>query len=125
MSDESEYYDDEAVEMTEEVEVPVETPESYKLKGDDFYRAKNYQKAIDAYTSAISIQVGLNCNFYTNRSAAYLMIGSYQEALKDCETGMSIEPNNPKIYFKKVSPYQWRHEDCFVKNLQKLIIINC
>lgn len=101
MSDESEF-DSSEVEMELPL-APTESAEAWKLKGDDAYRSKEYSKAIDAYTCAIRSQVSPSANFYTNRSAAYLMIGSYQDALRDCEAGMKIEPNNPKIYLRKVS----------------------
>jgi DnaJ homolog subfamily C member 7 len=87
--------------MTEEA--PVESSESWKLKGDEFYRSKLYSKAIEAYSNAITNQVGMNANFYSNRAASYLMIGSYQEALKDCDTAVNIEPNSPKIYFRRAT----------------------
>ena len=100
MSDESESESSET-----EIETPLaptESADSWKIKGDNAYRSKEYPKAIEAYTNAIDRQTSPSANFYTNRSAAYLMIGSYLDALKDCEIGMSIEPNNPKIYFRKV-----------------------
>lgn len=87
--------------MTEEE--PVESSESWKLKGDEFYRSKLYSKAIEAYSNAITNQVEITANFYSNRAASYLMIGSYHEALKDCDTAVNIEPNNPKIYFRRAT----------------------
>ena len=55
MSDESEFESSEA-----EIEAPLaptESADSWKLKGDDAYRSKEYQKAIEAYTNAID-QIG-------------------------------------------------------------------
>lgn len=95
-------------ETTEAVEIAtvapaIETSESWKQKGDDFYRSKSYQKAIEAYTNAITNEVNKNATYFSNRSASYLMIGSYLEALRDCETAINIEPNNPKVYFRKAT----------------------
>ena len=103
MADESEFDTPDTERTEKEVPTPTITAEQWKATGDELYRSKNYPKAIQAYTSAIENQIGLNANFYTNRSAAYLMTGSYQEALRDCDTALNIEPNNPKIYFRKVN----------------------
>lgn len=80
-----------------------DTPEGWKAKGDDSYRLKDYQKAVNAYSQAINIQIEKNASYYLNRAASYLMLGSYHEALKDCDAAVFIEPNNPKPYFRKVS----------------------
>lgn len=84
-------------------EIVPQTPEEWKSKGDDSYRSKNYQKAVDSYSQAINNQIEKNASYYLNRAASYLMLGSYQEALKDCDTAISIEPNNPKPYFRKAT----------------------
>ena len=97
----TEYEESETVEMAD-VEVIEESSETWKKKGDEFYRSKSYQKAIDAYTNAINSHVGQNANFYSNRSAAYMMIGSYQEALKDSDVVLTIEPSS-KIYFRRAT----------------------
>lgn len=81
----------------------IETSESWKQKGDDFYRSKSYDKAIEAYTNAINNEANKNATYFSNRSASYLMIGSYIEALRDCEAAINIEPNNPKVYFRKAT----------------------
>ena len=81
----------------------IETSESWKQKGDDFYRSKSYHNAIDAYTNAISNDVNKIATYFSNRSASYLMIGSYIEALRDCEAAINIEPNSPKVYFRKAT----------------------
>ena len=97
----TEYEESETVEMTD-VETFEESSEMWKSKGDDFYRSKAYLNAIDAYTNAINSQVGQNANFYSNRSAAYMMIGSYLEALKDSDIALTIEPSS-KIFFRRAT----------------------
>ena len=123
MMENTEYEATETVEMTD-VEVTEDTSDMWKKKGDDFYRSKSYHNAIDAYTSAINSQVGSNANFYSNRSAAYMMIGSYQEALKDSDVALTIEPSS-KIYFRRATTLKslGRYDDA-IKSLTDGLVID-
>ena len=38
-----------------------------------------------------------NAAYYGNRSAAYLMINKFSEAIEDCKTSTNIDPNFVKV----------------------------
>jgi len=89
--------DDEA-----EEQVLVETSEDWKNRGNDFYKAKNYSSAVEAYGRAISLDLAAPL-LYTNRAAAYLMLQQYKEALSDCDTALQLDITCAKAYFRKAS----------------------
>eukprot|EP01034_Spumella_vulgaris_P031035 gene31035-38358_t len=85
-----------------EMEIAVETSETWKNKGNDFYKIKSYREAIAAYTQAIELDPQ-NAALYTNRAAASLMLAMYKETVADCDLAIGIDGNNAKAYFRKVT----------------------
>ena len=73
-----------------------------KGKGNDFYKSKNYEAAIAAYSKAIAFDVG-SAALLTNRAAAALMLLQYKEAIQDCDAALAIESDNSKAYFRKAT----------------------
>lgn len=73
-----------------------------KTRGNDFYKAKNYSSAVEAYGKAISLDLAAPL-LYTNRAAAYLMLQQYKEALADCDTALQLDITCAKAYFRKAS----------------------
>jgi tetratricopeptide (TPR) repeat protein len=72
------------------------------VKGNDFYKNKNYQSAIASYTKAIELDEK-NAALLTNRAAAALMLLQYKEALHDCDAALALEKDNSKAYFRKAT----------------------
>jgi len=67
-----------------------------KIKGNEFYKQNDFEKAIDLYTEAINVcpphrQVELSV-IYQNRAAAKERLEKYEEGLSDCDE--SIKLNN-------------------------------
>ena len=50
--------------------------------GDKCYHKKEYQEAIQHYSSAIGLD-GTNRGFYSDRSCAYMLMGSFSYAAAD------------------------------------------
>ena len=73
-----------------------------KVRGNDFYKAKNYESAVSAYTQAIALD-GTNAAIKTNRAAAYLMQLMYKEAKDDCDAALAIDSANSKALFRKAT----------------------
>lgn len=55
-----------------------------KNKGNELYRSRKFDEAIDAYTKAIELY-DKDVSFLTNRAAVHYEKGDYQEAIKDCD----------------------------------------
>lgn len=77
--------------------------DAFKAKGNDAFKAKKYQEAIDWYTKAIAE----NPNgepagaVYSNRAASWQGLGNFQKALEDSEQCIRVRPDWLKGYFRK------------------------
>ncbi|XP_076954213.1 outer envelope protein 64, mitochondrial-like [Bidens hawaiensis] len=71
-----------------------------KEKGNAAYKGKQWQKAITYYTEAVKLDE-INATFYCNRAAAYLELGSFQQAEEDCTKALSLDKKNVKAYLRR------------------------
>lgn len=77
-----------------------ESAEIAKEKGNNAYKEKQWQKAINLYTEAIKLNEK-NATYYSNRSAAYLELGSYLQAEADCSTVINLDRKNVKAFLRR------------------------
>jgi len=68
-------------------------------KGNEAFQKKDYGDAITFYTNALAYEQ--KPTFYSNRSAAYLKNGQHEEALKDAEACIKLDPKFVKGYSRK------------------------
>lgn len=73
-----------------------------KEKGNKALAENKFDEAIAAYTEAISFD-GKNHVLFSNRSAAFAKAGKYEEALKDANETVQLNPTWPKGYSRKGS----------------------
>ena len=73
--------------------------EKAKAQGNEAFKAKKFDAAIEAYTQAINLDGG-QAAFYGNRSAAHLGRGTYAEALADAEQCVRLDPAYLKGYHR-------------------------
>ncbi|KAJ6622681.1 Stress-induced-phosphoprotein 1 [Pseudolycoriella hygida] len=71
-----------------------------KEKGNVALGSENYSEAIDIYTKAIQLD-DKNHVLYSNRSAAYVKAGKYEEALQDANKTIELNPTWVKGYSRK------------------------
>ncbi|CAD8210244.1 unnamed protein product [Paramecium octaurelia] len=69
-----------------------------KVKGNNFFTQKNYQKAIECYTKAINLH-GSDSIYYSNRAVAYRLLNKYKEAIQDAEQAIKIDQTNSRAHF--------------------------
>ncbi|KAK0536419.1 Hsp90 cochaperone [Tilletia horrida] len=76
-----------------------------KAKGNSAFAAKDWDAAVDAYTAAISAVQDPTADaahvLYSNRSAAYAGLRSWEKALEDAEQCIKINPQFAKGYGRK------------------------
>ena len=60
-----------------------------KDKGNEQFKLKNYEKALEFYNEAISL-VKDNTIIYTNRAQALILTGKYNEAITDCDWALRV-----------------------------------
>lgn len=77
----------EPMELTEEEKEAKERKEKAlkeKEAGNAAYKKKEFEKAIEHYSSALELD-DQDISYLTNRAAVYLEIGKYEECIKDCD----------------------------------------
>ncbi|KAL0244392.1 hypothetical protein GEMRC1_008476 [Eukaryota sp. GEM-RC1] len=70
-----------------------------KAQGNTAFKAKSYEDAINYYTQALEVQEAKEV--YSNRAAAYINLNQFQDALKDAESAIRVDPSFPKGYLRK------------------------
>ncbi len=76
--------------------------DEHKSEADDAFRAKNFPKAIQEYTNAITFDPELHI-LYSNRSAAYLSNGEKSRALADAKKCVELKPDFVKGHSRLAS----------------------
>jgi tetratricopeptide (TPR) repeat protein len=69
-------------------------------KGSALYNQGEYQKAVDAYNNALSIDPN-DKDAWLNKGIALFRLGEYQEALDASNKALSIDPNNKAAWNMK------------------------
>lgn len=67
--------------------------------GNEQFKAKNYEKAIEFYTEAL--EENTDHTILGNRSMAYLNLGKFEMALSDANECIKIKPDWGKGYHRK------------------------
>ena len=71
-----------------------------KEKGNEQFKLKNYQKALDYYTEAIQT-IRDNHILYTNRAQVYIIMEKYSEAIADCDWALKVDEKCIKAFIHK------------------------
>lgn len=79
-----------------ESESPPVDAEACKEAGNKYYKAKQYDQAIEEYTKAIDADPK-SATYLSNRAAAFMAANQYGMALDDCKQAEDLEPDNVKI----------------------------
>lgn len=67
--------------------------------GNDQYKAQNYQSALKLYTEAIQY-CPESAPYYGNRSACYMMLCNYKDALADARRSVQLDEKFEKGYVR-------------------------
>lgn len=73
--------------------------EEAKIKGNEQYAKGNYDQAVEHYSDAIEKNPDEPA-YYGNRAAALVMLGKYDLALKDCRSGLDLQPTFVKLLMR-------------------------
>jgi len=76
-----------------------------KTEGNNFFKNKEYEPAIQKYSEAIALD-GTDVTFYSNRSACYAALGRWQEAAEDGRQCIITDKNFVKGYFRQALALQ-------------------
>ncbi|XP_005097943.1 tetratricopeptide repeat protein 4 [Aplysia californica] len=86
-----------------ECEDPTARADSYREDGNEQFKLKKYQIAIDNYTEGIkskSPDAELNAVLYTNRAAAQFHLGNHRSSFNDCLFARKFKPDHFKAIIR-------------------------
>jgi DnaJ family protein C protein 7 len=78
--------------------------EGFKTSGNNFFKAKNFDKAVEEYSKAIDADPS-NATYYSNRAAAYMGSNKYYDALEDIKRADTMDSGNPKFLLRLARIY--------------------
>uniref|UniRef100_A0A8B9H2D1 Cns1/TTC4 wheel domain-containing protein n=1 Tax=Astyanax mexicanus TaxID=7994 RepID=A0A8B9H2D1_ASTMX len=82
---------------------PEEQAKSLKDEGNEYFKEKNYKKAIVAYTEGLKKNCSdsdLNAILYTNRAAAHFYLGNMRSALNDATAARKLKSDHIKAIIR-------------------------
>ncbi|XP_076871094.1 tetratricopeptide repeat protein 4 [Brachyhypopomus gauderio] len=82
---------------------PEEQAKSLKDEGNDYFKEKNYKKAIVSYTAGLKMNCpdsDLNVILLTNRAAAHFHLGNMRSALNDATCARKVKPAHLKAIIR-------------------------
>lgn len=65
--------------------------EAFKVQGNQRFEARSFQEAVKLYSKAITLDPSVP-SYYSNRAAAWLMLGAYNECISDCKAAIELDP---------------------------------
>lgn len=74
---------------------------NFKLKGNKFFKAKNYTEALDKYMEALMLTPYDGTAIVTNIAQAHIKLGQFEDALEFLERAVKVDPKNIKAYSRK------------------------
>ncbi|ORC93214.1 putative stress-inducible protein STI1-like [Trypanosoma theileri] len=79
-----------------------------KLKGNEAYKAKDYEAAVQWYTKALDINPKSeeSASVYSNRAACWQSMNNYSKALEDAEQCIIVKPSWVKGHYRKALALQ-------------------
>lgn len=83
-----------------------------KEKGNNYFRAKNYDEAISSYSTAVSLcptdeehKENLSV-FLGNRAAAYFSVDEHDCVIDDCTASLELNPSYVKVLMRRSQAYE-------------------
>ncbi len=96
----------------------------YRRQGDHYYALKQFRKAVNSYSKAISIQSNI-AQFYNDRGCSYEELGEYDKAISDYNKAIELDPRFEEAYSNLGYVYDCKKEyDKAIYNYNKSIELN-
>ncbi|KAI9502584.1 hypothetical protein BX070DRAFT_226446 [Coemansia spiralis] len=78
--------------------------QSLKSRGNKFFQAKRYPKAIELYTQALRFDK--DPVFYSNRAACYAADDEHEKVIDDCTSALKLESRYVKALMRRAQAYE-------------------
>lgn len=100
-------------ESEEEIEKNLELSLKHKTSGNEYYKLKKYDEALNEYTLAIK-HCPLNDDkdheymsvFYGNRGACYIALEEYESVIEECTESIQHNDKYIKAYWRRAKAYE-------------------
>lgn len=81
---------------------------SFKEEGNDFFKRNELDQAVEAYTKGLNVceNEADKAVLYKNRSACYLKLEQYNEAVSDADYVLRVTPNDVKAMFRRCQAHE-------------------
>lgn len=82
---------------------PDEVATNFKNQGNDCFKTKRYQDAVQFYTKGIDVDCGvdsINSALFVNRAACNLELKNYRRCIEDCKKVLLIDEKNVKACYR-------------------------
>uniref|UniRef100_A0A8C5IDI3 Tetratricopeptide repeat domain 4 n=1 Tax=Junco hyemalis TaxID=40217 RepID=A0A8C5IDI3_JUNHY len=89
--------------LFDEERSPAELARMYKNEGNEYFREKDYGRALAAYSEGLRRRCGdaeLDAVLLTNRAAAHFHLGNYRSALNDAIQAKKLKPTHLKAIIR-------------------------
>ncbi|KAI1718656.1 serine/threonine-protein phosphatase 5 [Ditylenchus destructor] len=73
--------------------------ELLRQRGNDFFKKRLYNNAIDCYSRALDMHV--SSVVLSNRAQAFLNLHKFEKAYIDANESLAVDPNNVKALYQK------------------------
>ena len=73
---------------------------NFKNKGNEHFKNKEYNKAIECYSQAITLNT-MDPTYYGNRAACYFAMRKYDKCIEDCNDAIDLDPKFVKAWARK------------------------
>lgn len=70
-----------------------------KLKGNDFYKKRDFPKALEFYNQAIEFDPE-ELTYYTNKAAVFFEQKNYDSCIETCDEAITLTKGKPYDYTK-------------------------
>mmetsp|Transcript_38071 Transcript_38071/g.53645 ORF Transcript_38071/g.53645 Transcript_38071/m.53645 type:complete len:324 (+) Transcript_38071:104-1075(+) len=87
--------------------------EQHKERGDEAYKAANFEGAIEHYTKCIDslrangkAESPLALKAYSNRAACYKQISNFDGTIADCTAVLEVDPENVKALVRRAQAFE-------------------
>lgn len=75
-----------------------------KDKGNEAYRSRDYEEAVDYYCRSLSL--ASSAAVFNNRAQALIRLQQWPAALSDCEAVLQLEPHNVKALLRRATVHK-------------------
>ncbi|XP_048168166.1 tetratricopeptide repeat protein 4 [Corvus hawaiiensis] len=89
--------------LFDEEQSPAELARMYKNEGNEYFKEKDYGRAVAAYSEGLQRRCGdaeLDAVLLTNRGAAHFHLGNYRSALNDAIQAKKLKPTHLKAIIR-------------------------